>query len=156
MFLFSFTWALAKSFLEKIIISRITRHSGSHRIEISKILCWRKEGRTERRIQLNFCSWSRAWEIWKRKWDEGGGGGGEGLVGRGSVSSRRQIGKGRGLKFDMFICIGPMSAMFQVLTGVSNDCFTPQAKLFFVEKKTLKFSDAKISWKQEWEKFSLS
>ena len=73
-----------------------------------------------------------------------------------AFSSRRQIGKGRGLKIDTFICIGPMSAVFQVLTGVSNDCFTLQAKLFFVEKKTLKFSDAKISWKQEWEKFSLS
>ena len=55
-----------------------------------------------------------------------------------AFSSRRQIGKGRGLKIDTFICIGPMSAVFQVLTGVSNDCFTLQAKLFFVEKEILK------------------
>ena len=55
-----------------------------------------------------------------------------------AFSFRRQIGKGRGLKIDTFICIGPMSAVFQVLTGASNDCFTPQAKLFFVEKKNPK------------------
>ena len=62
-----------------------------------------------------------------------------------AFSSRRQIGKGRGLKFGTFICIGPMSAVFQVLTGAPNDCFTPQAKVFFVEKEILKFSDSKTS-----------
>ena len=35
--LFDFARALGKSVLDKIIVSRITRHLGSHRIEISKI-----------------------------------------------------------------------------------------------------------------------
>ena len=76
----------------------------------------------------------------------GGGGGGKRGWLDAAFLSHRQIGKGRGLKFDTFICIGPMSAVFQVLTGAPKDCFTrPQAKLFFIEKEILKFSDLKIA-----------